>query len=106
MAPLPTSSFVFNHKLLAEVIQSLGNAFAIPANAQGAAALLNSLLRAPKLSAFVIVRERDIESIDPETLHGIMHPTLVPCDTELRVCPHPTTGEHVQPAFAPAVFYA
>ena len=44
--------------------------------------MLSALLAMPKLSSFLIVREPDIEHIDVETLHGILHPTLALCDME------------------------
>eukprot|EP00966_Prymnesium_polylepis_P033643 782040-Prymnesium_polylepis.1 len=46
------------------------------AYAQGAAAMLTALLAEPKLTSFLIVREPDLERLDLESLHGVLHPTL------------------------------
>jgi len=71
-------------KLLTEVIRSLAkvHAFCIVAYAQGAAAMLSALLAEPKLTSFLIVREPDLERLDMESLHGVLHPTLAPYDPD------------------------
>jgi len=50
--------------------------------AQGAAAVFIALLQEPSLSSFLVLREPDTESIDVDSLHGILHPTLAPYDPD------------------------
>jgi len=73
-----------NVKLLNEVIRSLAkqHAFAIVAYAQGAAAMLTALLANPKLTSFLVLREPDADSLDTDSLHGVLHPTLAPYDPD------------------------
>ncbi|KAL1523372.1 hypothetical protein AB1Y20_018315 [Prymnesium parvum] len=71
-------------RLLTEVIRSLAkqHAYAIVAYAQGGAAILRTLLEDPKLTSFLILREPDTATLDLDTLHGILHPTLAPYDPD------------------------
>lgn len=69
---------------LAELRHSLAkqHAFAIVAHAQGAAALLVAILKEPKLSSFLVLREPDIEMVHFDSLHGVLHPILTPFDPD------------------------
>ena len=80
---VPSNDF-FGAKLLLEVIQSLGkaHAFAMIVYGQGAPVLLTALLRTPKLTSFVVLREADVSTIDIESLHGILHPCFAPFDPD------------------------
>jgi len=75
---------LINVKLLSDVIRSLSkqHAFAIVAHAQSAADLLKTLLADPKLASFLVLREADTESLDVDSLHGVLHPTLAPYDPD------------------------
>jgi len=69
---------------LLEVIRALAkqHAYLVVGYGQSASALFNALLTNPKLTSFVAVREPEIDHVDVETLHGILHPVLVACDVE------------------------
>ena len=55
---------------------------AVTLRAQGSAALFTALLKNPKITSFVVMREPDIEKIDADALHGILHPVFAPFDPE------------------------
>lgn len=74
----------FNSKVLSEIIKSVSkaHAYCIVAYKEAAATLLQLMLTAPKLTSFIVLREPELDRIDIDSLHGIIHPCLSPFDPD------------------------